>query len=232
VDVRADRITLACLDIAGTTVDDGDAVVDAFRSALADQGVAAGSAAMVDAESYVRQTMGSSKIVVFRHLLGGDEARAHAANRTFEAAYEATVSSGGMRPVPGAVDLFARLRDADVRVCLTTGFSARTRDAVLDALGWHDLVDLALSPQDAGRGRPFPDLVLTAILRLGIDDVRDVAVAGDTVSDLWCGTRAGASIVAGVLTGAHDRVTLAAAPHTHVLDSVADLGPLVVPASA
>lgn len=227
-----DRITLVCLDIAGTTVDDGDAVVEAFRSAMASQDVADESPAMAEAEAYVRRTMGSSKIVVFRHLLGGDEARAQAANLTFEAAYEATVAAGGVRPMPGAEHLIGRLRDADVRVCLTTGFSPRTRDAVLAALGWQQAVDLVLSPEDAGRGRPFPDLVLTAILRLGIDDVRDVAVAGDTVSDLWCGTRAGASIVAGVLTGAHDRATLAAAPHTHLLDSVADLGPLVlVPAA-
>jgi phosphoglycolate phosphatase len=61
------------------------------------------------------------------------------------------------------------------------------------------------------------------VLRLGVDDVREVAVAGDTASDLWSGWRAGAGVVAGVLTGAHDRATLAEAPHTHLLDSVADL---------
>ena len=69
---------------------------------------------------------------------------------------------------------------------------------------------------------------LAAILALEVDDVRQVAVAGDTANDLLAGTRAGASIVAGVLTGAHDRATLAAAPHTHVLDSVVDLPPLCV----
>jgi phosphoglycolate phosphatase-like HAD superfamily hydrolase len=50
-----------------------------------------------------------------------------------------------------------------------------------------------------------------------------VAVVGDTVNDLVSGTRAGAGIVAGVLTGAHDRATLSSAPHTHVLDSIAEL---------
>jgi phosphoglycolate phosphatase-like HAD superfamily hydrolase len=33
--------------------------------------------------------------------------------------------------------------------------------------------------------------------------------------------------VAGVLTGAHDRDTLAGAPHTHLVDTVADLPALV-----
>jgi phosphoglycolate phosphatase-like HAD superfamily hydrolase len=43
------------------------------------------------------------------------------------------------------------------------------------------------------------------------------------VSDLLAGTRAGAGVVAGVLTGAHSRDDLATAPHTHIIDSVADL---------
>ncbi len=70
-------------------------------------------------------------------------------------------------------------------------------------------------------------MILTAVLRLRIDDVAEVAVVGDTTSDLIAGTRAGASIVAGVLTGAHSAEELAAAPHTHLLGSVAELPDLV-----
>jgi len=72
------------------------------------------------------------------------------------------------------------------------------------------------------RGRPHPDLVLAAVLALEVDDVGAVAVVGDTASDLLAGTRAGASVVAGVLTGAHGRAELEAAPHTHLVDSVAE----------
>jgi phosphoglycolate phosphatase len=94
---------------------------------------------------------------------------------------------------------------------------------VLDLLGWRPLIDLALSPADAGRGRPYPDMVLTAVLRTGTDDVRDVAVVGDTVADLLTGHRAGASVVAGVRTGTHQDADFATVQHTHVLDSVAEL---------
>lgn len=51
----------------------------------------------------------------------------------------------------------------------------------------------------------------------------EVAVAGDTVNDLVAGRRAGATDLAGVLTGAHDRAQWAAAPHTHLLVSVTGL---------
>jgi phosphoglycolate phosphatase-like HAD superfamily hydrolase len=50
-----------------------------------------------------------------------------------------------------------------------------------------------------------------------------VAVVGDTASDLEAGTRAGARAVVGVLSGAHDRTTLAAAPHTDLIDDVTEL---------
>lgn len=219
-------ISLVCLDMAGTTVQDGGVVVDAFRTALTDVGLEPGTAGHVDAVQYALDTMGQSKIAVFTALFDGDQVRAEAANAAFERAYAGTVERG-VRPVDGAVDSLEALRASGRKVALTTGFSPATRDAVLDALGWRGLVDLALSPADAGRGRPFPDMVLQAVLRTQTDDVRQVAVVGDTVADLLTGPRAGASVVAGVRTGTHGDADFRAVPHTHVIDSVADLPELL-----
>jgi phosphoglycolate phosphatase len=216
-------IELVVLDMAGTTVVDDGTVESAFSTAVRSLGLEPGTDRFDAALDHVRATMGSSKIEVFRHVFDGDEALAGDANRMFERAYDDAVRTDGATPVPGAEEAIGILRDGGAKVCLTTGFSPHTRDLLIDALGWRNVVDLALSPADAGRGRPWPDLVLTALLRLEISWVGAVAVAGDTASDLWAGTRAGAAVVAGVLTGAHDRPTLAAAPHTHILDSVADL---------
>lgn len=219
-------ISLVCLDMAGTTVHDGGVVVDAFRTALTDVGLERGTTPYDDAVQYALDTMGQSKIVVFTALFDGDAARAEAANSAFERAYAATVDRG-VQPVEGAVDTLEALRASGRKIALTTGFSPSTRDAVLDALGWHGLVDLALSPADAGRGRPYPDMVLAAVLRTQTDDVREVAVVGDTVADLLTGTRAGASVVAGVRTGTHGDADFATVQHTHVIDSVADLPALL-----
>lgn len=214
-------IRLAVLDMAGTTVRDDGAVERAFAESIGEMGL--------DPEPHlalVRETMGQSKIVVFRQILGDDQ-RAEEANRRFEAAYDAAIDRGEAVPLPGAGDTLGALRATGVKVCLTTGFSASTQQHLLDALSWHDLVDLALVPGNGLRGRPYPDLVFAAIMRLGIDGVQDVAVAGDTVNDLLAGHRAGASIVAGVCSGAHPRELLATAPHTHLLDAIAELLPLV-----
>jgi phosphonatase-like hydrolase len=217
----ATPVELVCLDMAGTTVADDGAVDGAFGRALDEVGVAPGPGRERMA-AYVRDTMGTSKIDVFRALLG-DEDRAGAANEAFEAAYDAAVRAGGVRPLTGAPECLGALRAAGLRVALTTGFSPRTRDLLVDSLGWAPLVDLALSPADAGRGRPFPDMILTAVLRLGVTSVGAVAVAGDTRADMMSGRRAGAATVVGVLTGSDDRARLEGAGATHVLDSVAGL---------
>jgi phosphoglycolate phosphatase len=220
-------IRMAALDMAGTTVADEGAVEEAFQSALDAVGLVAGDL-MDDPGAYIRRTMGQSKITVFTELLGGDRHRAEAANTAFEAAFDQAVDRGEVAALPGAVDTFTDLRAGGVRLCLTTGFSPATRGRIISALGWEGLVDLALSPADAGRGRPWPDMILTAVLRLRIDDVAEVAVVGDTTSDLIAGTRSGASIVAGVLTGAHTAEELALAPHTHLLGSVVELSGLIL----
>jgi len=220
-------IRLAALDMAGTMVSDDGVVERAFHRALADVGGTDGSP-VGDPEDFVRRTMGQSKIAVFTELFAGDATKAGRANAAFEAAYDDAVDRGQVVPLPGATRTMADLRAAGVRVCLTTGFAPATRQRILDALGWTGSVDLALSPADAGRGRPWPDMILTAVIRLEIEDVRQVAVAGDTTSDLLAGWRAGAGIVAGVLTGAHGRPEFETVPHTHILESVADLSGLVV----
>jgi phosphonatase-like hydrolase len=209
--------------MAGTTVADGGAVEKSFVEAMVQSGVADGTDQMRAALDHVRASMGQSKIGVFRHLFAGNEMKATRANDAFEAAYARAVDRGEVEPMPGALAAFAEMREMGIKLCLTTGFAPPTRDRILDALAWQRIADLVLSPADAGRGRPFPDMILAAVLRLEIDSVDQVAVAGDTTSDMLAGTRAGAGVVAGVLTGAHRRDDLEAAPHTHILDSVADL---------
>ena len=215
-------IRLAVLDMAGTTVRDEGLVTDAFTDALAAVGIAPDDPANPDRLAYVMATMGQSKIEVFTHLLG-DPAPAQQALVAFDASVAARVEAGAVAALPGAAEAIAELRAMGVAVCLTTGFTADTQARIIDRLGWAGSIDLALAPGEGVRGRPHPDLVLAAVLALDVDDVRQVAVAGDTTNDLWCGHHAGAGIVAGVCTGAHDATTLATAPHTHLLDSVADL---------
>lgn len=221
-------IQLVCLDMAGTTVADDGAVLAAFGRALDDLAVPdADRPAMV---RYVTDTMGESKIVVFRALFGAED-RAQQANRAFETAYGEVVDGGGVHPIAGAEAAIASLRASGVKVALLTGFSAPTRDRLVAALGWDHIADTFVCPSEAGRGRPYPDLVLTAILRCGADAVAAVAAVGDTASDMESARRAGVALRVGVRTGTHDDPVLRDAGATHVVDSVADLPGLLAGSS-
>ncbi|MEU9090034.1 HAD family hydrolase [Streptomyces sp. NPDC048428] len=230
---RHDKLNLIVLDMAGTTVADGGLVEQAFAAAAARLGVEPGSAGHAEKLAYVRATMGESKITVFRHLFG-EETLAQRANAAFEEAYGELVDGGRIAPVPGAREAVEQLTSEGRTVVLSTGFARTTQDAILAALGWQDLVELTLCPADAGgRGRPHPDMVLTALLRTGaVDGVQQIVVAGDTSYDMLSGVRAGAGIVAGVLTGAHGKDLLTRSGATHVLGSVAELPGLITRAEA
>ncbi|MFI9237180.1 phosphonatase-like hydrolase [Streptomyces sp. NPDC053079] len=225
----AEKTNLVLLDMAGTTVADDGLVERAFGAAAQALGVAPDTARYAEQLAHVRATMGESKISVFRHLFAGDEDAARRANAEFESAYGALVAAGHCEPVPGAREAVETLRAEGRTVVLTTGFARVTQDTILAALGWTELADLTLCPADAGgRGRPYPDMVLTALLRTrAVDDVRRIAVAGDTSHDMRSAINAGAGVVAGVLTGAHDEAVLRAAGATHVLRSVAELPDLL-----
>jgi phosphonatase-like hydrolase len=220
-------IQLAVLDMAGTTVADDGLVERAFTDAIGAQGIESGTPEYEKMIAYVRATMGESKITVFRALIETEDA-AQQANQAFEVAYAGLVDEGYCSPIDGAEDAIRQLKDAGLKVCLTTGFSESTQHRILSALGWENLADLTLCPAQAGRGRPYPDMVLKAVLDLQADAVANVAVAGDTAYDMTSGISAGAGIVAGVRTGAHTADVLTAAGATHVLESVRDLPGLLL----
>ncbi len=211
-------VELICFDMAGTTVLDNGLVLEAFRRTIEDLQVSVEEAAT--AEAYVIETMGQSKIEVFTALFGE---RAPGANDTFERHFVESAQELGVSEIPGARSTVETLRDVGVQVALTTGFSPSTREALIDVLGWGDLFELRVSPADAGRGRPAPDMLWWCALRSQITAASSLMVVGDTASDMVAGLRAGAGYCVGVLSGNDDRARLIANGADDVVDSVVDL---------
>ncbi|MEO7156586.1 MAG: HAD hydrolase-like protein, partial [Vicinamibacterales bacterium] len=107
---------------------------------------------------------------------------------------------------------------------LTTGFDRDIATLLLTSLGWtRDAVDAVVCGDEVPRGRPAPDLIYVAMKLTMIEDLARVANVGDTTIDLESGARAGVRWNIGVLSGAHSRDALERAPHTSIIDSVADL---------
>jgi phosphonatase-like hydrolase len=211
-------VELICFDMAGTTVIDNGLVLEAFRRTIDDLGVTGDEATL--AEAYVIETMGQSKIEVFTALF--DE-RASLANEAFERNFVDAAQVLGVSEIPGARSTVETLRGIGLKVALTTGFSPSTREALIDELGWGDLFELRVSPADAGRGRPAPDMVLWCALKSQITAMNTLMVVGDTASDMQAGLRAGAGYCVGVLSGNDDEPRLLDAGADDVINSVVDL---------
>lgn len=225
---RAPR--LAVLDMNGTTVTDGGAAERAVEGVLHGQGVH--GRRLAEALDQSRRSAGLDRAELFSRVFADDGATARAAARAFSEAYDAMIADGAVAAIPGAEETVNLLRERGVKVCFATGFGRHTQNSILEALGWMGLADLSLCSEDAGRGRPYPDMVLTAVLALDLDDVRDVVVVGDTAADIASGRRAGAGTAVGVLTGAQTAGELDAAGADAVVPSIADLPGLLWPSHA
>jgi phosphonatase-like hydrolase len=202
-------------------------VEHAFAEACATQGIVPGTADYAHHMVAVHQALGEPPVEVFHELFPGNPGRAEAAALSFERSFRAGIDRHGVSPVPGAREAIERLRESGIRVCIITGLSRRLLGMVLDTLGWRRLVDLALSPEDVPRGCPWPDQMLAAMLRMGVGDVQEAAYAGSTASGIRCARRAGARIVAGVLTGGHTRERLRAAGAMHFITGIAEFPALL-----
>jgi phosphoglycolate phosphatase len=221
-------VSLACCGLIGTLASDNGLVDRAYAEAIATQGVFLGTAAYAKCMAQVHQARGRSDADVLQAMFPENQARAQAAKIALDRSFCDAVGRGGATAAPGAVTAMGKIAGAGIRICVVTPFSRRVLNAVLDSLGWWDWISLALSAEDAPRGFPAPDLILTAMLRLGVTDVRETAVAHDTQNGIMAGRRAGAGIVAGVLGGAHSGERLRLAEATHLIPGVADLPELLI----
>jgi phosphonatase-like hydrolase len=219
-------VEMVAFDVAGTVLNDDGLVISAFKKAFEATQPDLWPTHGEQWTQYAIDTMGQSKIHVFTELLG-DAEKAQAANVAFEESYLSEIAEIGAVPIEGAEDLFKYLRAKGIAVTLTTGFSRTTLDTLLNQLGWKDLIDLSVTPGEAGRGRPHPDMLNMALEVLGITNPSHVIVCGDTAADMQAAISFGASQAIGVLTGAHNEQTLHDAGATSVINSVADLKSLI-----
>jgi phosphonatase-like hydrolase len=224
-------VDLVVFDIAGTTVRDADYVGLAVQSAFKDFDVELSI-------TTINPIMGLPKPIAIQQLLEAEglDLSVDDIHRSFvEKMLDFYRTSDEVMPISGVEKVFAELRSRGVKVALDTGFSHDITDAILDRLGWRTgVLDGWVSSDQVERGRPFPDMVLHHMRNFGIQDPLRVAKVGDAPVDLQEGTAAGCRFVVGVLSGTHNHEQLLPYPHTHIVDSIVDLPPLLLadPATA
>ncbi len=220
-------VSLVCCDVVGAAVAGESVLERAFAEAIATQGVVAGTAAYVRSMVQFDRTRGWPPADVIRSLFPEDEIRAQAAILAFERSFRAVVDRFGMLPLPGANEALAKLTAAGVKICLMSSLSRPALSPVMEHLDWWQRADLVLCADDVARGFPWPDLILTAIMRLGIADVRDVAVVTASGGGVLAARRAGSRLAIGMLSDSGDASRLRRAGATHLLADIGELPDLI-----
>ena len=219
-------IKLVVLDVAGTTAQDDGLVVKAFQIAMEPTNPSAEE--LADMTAYVEATMGQRKIDVFTHLCKGDVDEAFAAHERFVTSYTDLVAEGELKEFDGVSEFFGELRKRGIGIGITTGFPREILDPIIFSLGWNDLIDISVAASEVELGRPAPDMIFKTLEiynRVNAVEVHphEIAVAGDTESDMKAGVSAGAAVVLGVTSGAHSEAELRAAGATEVSSTVLTL---------
>ncbi|MGZ8579823.1 MAG: HAD family hydrolase [Actinomycetota bacterium] len=125
-----------------------------------------------------------------------------------------------VRPLPGAVELLARLTELDVPWSIATSGYIESAAPMIEMLRVTDGVPVVTRDQVA-HAKPDPDLFLAAAERLGVD-IEDSVVVGDSVWDLLAARRARALGI-GLLSGGYGEDELARAGAYRVYQDPADL---------
>lgn len=220
-------VSLVCCDLVDVAFD-GAIVERAFTEAIATQGIVTGTEAYVRSMVRFDKARGRPPADVMRDLFAGDEPRVLAACLAFERSFRAAADRFGITPPPDTVAALGKIAESGLQVCLMSGLSRGLSKVVVDHFGSLGRVGLVLCADDAPRGFPWPDLVLTAMLRLAVGDVREVAMVSAAESGILCGRRAGAQVVVGIMNDSRTARALRKAGATHVLDNIAGLPDLVL----
>jgi len=124
------------------------------------------------------------------------------------------------RPLPGAAQLLARLRDTGVPHAIATSGRHPEIDASLEALSVPQAT-VVVDRGDVARAKPEPDLFVMAAKRLSVP-AEECYVVGDAVWDLLAARR-GRMFSVGLLTGGYGADELLAAGAYRVYRDTAEL---------
>lgn len=195
-----DNRKLAVFDVAGTTVKDDDAVLEAFVGAFEKYGV-------TPTRDEVNEVMGMAKktaigLILSRH---GSRASIDRINSQFTSLMLQRYREGLVEEIPGTSETFRRLKAAGYVVALDTGFPRDILDAILAKTGWvkEGLVNPAdtVASDEVSGGRPYPYMIFRLMEGARVDRVADVVKVGDTIVDIEEGLAAGCGRVFGVTSG-------------------------------
>ena len=173
-------------------------------------------------ESEVRRHVGRGPDYLLKATVGpGDTAADVAAYK----AHHPSVLRAGTRLMPGASEALEALAGRGLRLAVCSNKPVAFTRALLHILGVAERFALALGPEDVARPKPAPDMLLAALLRLGLS-AEQVLYVGDMPVDVQTARAAGVPVWV-VPTGSDDVDALTRAKPDRLLRDLHELADLL-----
>ena len=229
-------LQLVVFDMAGTTVQDDHVVESCFYKAAVNSGLAV-------SKDQIKAMQGLPKLTVVQLLWKEQlpetdpqfQLKVTSTYENFREILENYYESTAINPTKGALSTFEWLHQRGIQIALTTGFYRKVANIILKKLGWYEglnekylggaqsLIQLSLTPDETGKGRPYPDMIYKAMELLNVEDPKTVIKIGDTPADLEAGRRANVLYSLAVTNGTHSLEDLKAYPNDGLLSSLEEL---------
>lgn len=176
-------------DLDGVIVNSGHYHYLAYREVLTPLG------RDLSEDEYLTSLFGRRNYDILRSVLGplpDEEIERLAAAK--EAAFRRLVQ-GRIQPLPGAVELLRRAREAGLSQAIVSSTPRANIDLIAATLGIDGLLDAIVGEEDVSRGKPDPQGFVLAAQRLGVPP-RQCVVIEDAPEGIAAGKAAGARTVA------------------------------------
>jgi len=172
-------------DLDGTLVDSEDHHWQSWQHALALDGVSV-------TRDQFKSTFGQRNEAILRGWLGPGASmeRITRVADVKEVEYRRLAAQHGLTPLPGAAEWLVRLQAAGWKQAIASSAPRENVDVMLRALHLEAYFDAIVSSEDVTRGKPEPDVFLTAAKRLAVPPGRCIVVE-DAPAGVEAAKRAG-----------------------------------------
>ena len=173
-------------DVDGTLIDSADAHVLSWREVFAREGYPP-----IDRATFDRW-FGRRTTDVLREHFGPavEDTELLRVGDAKEAHYREALEAVGVEPLPGVEEWLDFLAESGWRLAIGSSAPIANLNVILDLSGLALHFDAVVSQEDVQRGKPDPEVFLTAASRLGVDPARAIVVE-DAAAGIIAAHRAG-----------------------------------------
>lgn len=172
-------------DMDGTLVDSEKFHWISWRQTLADEGIT------ITHEQFL-SSFGQRNDAILPRWLGAaaTPARIEKIGKAKEELYRHLIRRDGISPLPGVANRLHRLREEGWLQAIASAAPRANIDVVLEALSATHVFQAIVSAEDVHRGKPDPEVYLTAASRVGVPPERCIVIE-DAVAGIEGARRAG-----------------------------------------